>query len=35
MKNLPLEQLHAVGAALKQEDAFGYEIKRELIQEVA
>lgn len=35
MKNLPLETLHAVGAALKQEDAFGYEIKRELIQEVA
>lgn len=35
MKNLPLEQLHAVGATLKQEDAFGYEIKRELIQEVA
>lgn len=35
MKNLPIETLHAVGAALKQEDAFGYEVKRELIQEVA
>ena len=35
MKNLPLETLHAVGASLKQEDAFGYEVKRELIQEVA
>lgn len=35
MRNLPLETLHAVGASLKQEDAFGYEIKRELIQEVA
>ncbi|WP_418648858.1 host-nuclease inhibitor Gam family protein [Thauera butanivorans] len=35
MKNLPLETLHAVGANLKQEDAFGYEIKREQLQEVA
>lgn len=35
MKNLPLETLHAVGAALKQEDAFGYEIKREALAEVA
>lgn len=35
MKNLPIETIHAVGATLKQEDAFGYEIKRELIQEVA
>ncbi|WP_418647242.1 host-nuclease inhibitor Gam family protein [Thauera butanivorans] len=34
MKNLPLETLHAVGANLKQEDAFGYEIKREQLQEV-
>ncbi|WP_287365197.1 host-nuclease inhibitor Gam family protein [Thauera sp.] len=34
MKNLPIETIHAVGAALKQEDAFGYEVKRELIQEV-
>lgn len=35
MKLLPLETLHAVGAALKQEDAFGYEIKREALAEVA
>lgn len=35
MKNLPIETIHAVGAALKQEDAFGYEVKRELIQEMA
>lgn len=35
MKSLPLETLHAVGAALKQEDAFGYEIKREALAEVA
>lgn len=35
MKNLPLEQLHAVGAALKQDDAFGYEVKRDAIAEVA
>lgn len=35
MKNLPIETIHAVGATLKQEDAFGYEVKRELIQEVA
>ncbi|MFN3985710.1 MAG: host-nuclease inhibitor Gam family protein [Rhodocyclaceae bacterium] len=35
MKALPLETLHAVGAALKQEDTFGYEIKREALAEVA
>lgn len=35
MKQLPLETLHAVGATLKQEDAFGYEIKREALAEVA
>lgn len=35
MKNLPLETLHAVGAALKTEDAFGYEVKREALAEVA
>ncbi|AUN95898.1 host-nuclease inhibitor Gam family protein [Pseudazoarcus pumilus] len=35
MKNLPLETLHAVGATLKSEDAFGYEIKRDAIAEVA
>lgn len=35
MKNLPLEQLHACGAQLKQEDAFGYEIKRDAIVEAA
>lgn len=34
MKNLPLETLHAVGASLKQEDAFGYEVKRDAIVEV-
>ena len=35
MRALPLETLHAVGASLKQEDAFGYEIKREALAEVA
>lgn len=35
MRELPLETLHAVGAALKQEDAFGYEIKREALMEAA
>ncbi len=35
MKNLPLETLHAVGATLRTEDAFGYEIKREEIPEAA
>lgn len=35
MKNLPLETLIAVGATLKTEDAFGYEIKRDAIAEVA
>jgi len=35
MRCLPLETLHAVGASLKQEDAFGYEIKREQLAEVA
>lgn len=35
MKSLPLETLHAVGAALKQEDGFGYEVKREALQEAA
>ena len=34
MRALPLETLHAVGAALKKEDAFGYEIKREMLAEV-
>ncbi len=31
MRALPLETLHAVGATLKQEDAFWYEIKREAL----
>jgi len=35
MKSLPIETLAQVGAALKQEDAFGYEVKREEIQEAA
>lgn len=35
MRGLPLETLHAVGASLRQEDAFGYEIKREVLGEVA
>lgn len=35
MRDLPLETLHAVGCALKQEDAFGYEIKREALVEAA
>ncbi len=35
MKSLPLETLHAVGATLKQEDAFGYEVKREVLAESA
>lgn len=35
MKNLPLETLAQVGAALKQEDAFGYEVKREDLPEAA
>lgn len=35
MKNLPLETLAAVGATLKTEDAFGYEINREKLVEVA
>lgn len=35
MKNLPLDVLHAVGATLKTEDAFWYEIKREAIPEPA
>lgn len=35
MHGLPLETLHAVGASLRQEDAFGYEIKREVLGEVA
>ena len=35
MRNLPLETLHNVGASLRQVDAFGYEIKREALAEVA
>lgn len=35
MKQLPLETLHAVGATLRQTDAFGYEVKREALAEVA
>lgn len=35
MKNLPLETLAAVGASLKTEDAFGYEVNREKLAEVA
>lgn len=35
MRNLPIDVLHAVGATLKTEDAFGYEIKREAIPEPA
>lgn len=33
MKNLPIETLNAVGATLKTEDAFGYEVKREALAE--
>lgn len=35
MRDLPLDTLHAVGAALKTEDAFGYEVKREALAEKA
>lgn len=35
MRNLPLETLHNVGASLRQVDAFGYEVKREALAEVA
>lgn len=35
MKNLPIETLNAVGATLKTEDAFGYEVKREALAEAA
>ena len=35
MRNLPLEILHNVGASLRQVDAFGYEVKREALAEVA
>jgi len=35
MKNLPTETLHAAGATLKTEDAFGYEVKREELAEAA
>lgn len=35
MKTLPVETLAQVGAALKQEDAFGYEVKREELPEAA
>jgi hypothetical protein len=34
MKNLPLETLAAVGASLRTEDAFGYEIDRDKLRVV-
>lgn len=35
MKNLPVETLAQVGAALKQEDAFGYEVHRQELAEAS
>lgn len=35
MRSLPLDTLHAAGASLRTVDAFGYDIKRDALAEVA